>query len=77
MISSSSNGYLLPFVTSMPSESTKDWEKLLAWLEEKHAGFETNLSLRDVPGMFAMVSELARRDRLKILHRCCSRFSGG
>lgn len=44
----------------MPSESTKDWDKLLAWLEEKHAGFETSLSLRDVPGMFAMVHEPAR-----------------
>lgn len=72
----SSDSHLLPLVTSMLSESTKDWEKLLAWLEEKHAGFETNLSLRDVPGMFAMVSELARRDKLKILPRCCSRFSG-
>lgn len=76
VVSSSSDGHLLPIVTSMPSESTKEWEKLLAWLEEKHAGFETNLSLRDVPGMFAMVSELVRRNRLKILPRCCSRFSG-
>lgn len=60
----------------MPSESTKDWDKLLAWLEEKHVGFETSLSLRDVPGMFAMVYEPARRDSLKVFHRCRPRFSG-
>ncbi|WWC89696.1 uncharacterized protein L201_004621 [Kwoniella dendrophila CBS 6074] len=27
------------------------WDNLLKWLEEKHPGFEYNLSLRDVPGV--------------------------
>nr|XP_018263476.1 uncharacterized protein I303_03345 [Kwoniella dejecticola CBS 10117]OBR85634.1 hypothetical protein I303_03345 [Kwoniella dejecticola CBS 10117] len=27
------------------------WNTLLKWLEEKHPGFESNLSLRDIPGV--------------------------
>ncbi|OXC69576.1 hypothetical protein AYX13_01743 [Cryptococcus neoformans] len=53
----------------MPSESTKDWDKLLAWLEEKHAGFETSLSLRDVPGVVrGLVVTEPTKERSTLLH---------
>ncbi|WVF71829.1 hypothetical protein IAT40_006638 [Kwoniella sp. CBS 6097] len=33
------------------SESYQQWAKLEKWLEDKHPGYQSNLSLRDVPGL--------------------------
>ncbi|OCF32077.1 hypothetical protein I316_06233 [Kwoniella heveanensis BCC8398] len=33
------------------SASHQEWTKLERWLEEKHPGYQSNLSLRDVPGL--------------------------
>ncbi|OCF71488.1 hypothetical protein I204_07546 [Kwoniella mangroviensis CBS 8886] len=35
----------------MTKDDSKEWDSLIKWLEEKHPGFERNLSLRDVPGL--------------------------
>ncbi|WVQ75496.1 hypothetical protein IAR50_005121 [Cryptococcus sp. DSM 104548] len=35
----------------MPSTASKDWDRLVTWLEECHAGFSMNIALRDTPGL--------------------------
>ncbi|WWC69104.1 uncharacterized protein I206_103040 [Kwoniella pini CBS 10737] len=35
----------------MIDKEIEEWNNVLKWLEEKHPGFESNLSLRDLPGL--------------------------